>query len=452
MVQTPGFHTSWTSSMSPQDLERRQQQLITLIRWLQWTMVALTLILAAAGWIAQIDQLFFFGGLSFGLLIAATASHRIARFGNLNTSLSLLNAAIYILLALIPLFLSGLVPMILMIYAATLLLIGLFASPRSILQNAAIVTGVAIIPVALELWSPFSPLNLPLLNAPLLIVSLALVGGLIHLYANSISQSLAESEHDVEELKQSRDELIARTQELEHAAGNLTAQQGEIETANVQLEETVQTVQKQAAMLQASLEVSRAVSQIQNPEVLLPQVVQLISQHYDFYHAGIFLIDEASGYAVLRATNSPGGKRMLARQHKLLVGSTSIVGFVTGSGQPKIALDVGADAVFFDNPDLPDTRSEITVPLNYGGRVIGALDVQSSRPAAFNEDDLSILIALADQIAISIENAKMLQQTQTALADAEKIQRRFLRQEWDTFVGRQLPAHPSQPEGDDHAI
>lgn len=71
---------------------------------------------------------------------------------------------------------------------------------------------------------------------------------------------------------------------------------------------------------------------------------------------------------------------MLARNHSLAVGQTGIVGFVTATGQPRIALDVGADLVYFDNPDLPDTRSEIALPLRYAGQIIGALDVQSLKP------------------------------------------------------------------------
>ena len=113
-------------------------------------------------------------------------------------------------------------------------------------------------------------------------------------------------------------------------------------------------------------------------------------------------MDTFGEYAILQAANSVGGQRMLERQHKLKVGQVGIVGYVTGQGKPRIALDVGADAVYFDNPDLPDTRSEMAVPLTIGEKVIGALDVQSEKQSAFNDEDIAVLTTMADQVAIAI--------------------------------------------------
>ena len=120
-------------------------------------------------------------------------------------------------------------------------------------------------------------------------------------------------------------------------------------------------------------------------------------------------------FAVLRAANSEGGKRMLARSHRLAVGQQGIVGYVTSTGRSRIALDVGADAVFFNNPDLPETRSEIALPLGSGERILGALDVQSDEPGAFTNDDLTVLQVLADFLAVALENARLFLESQTAL-------------------------------------
>jgi GAF domain-containing protein len=130
---------------------------------------------------------------------------------------------------------------------------------------------------------------------------------------------------------------------------------------------------------------------------------------------------------------------MLARNHKLAVGTEGIVGYVVSTGQPRIALDVGADVVHFDNPDLPETRSEIALPLQAGGQTFGALDVQSTQGAAFTDDDIAILSMLADQVAIAIENARLLAQAQAAQREAEETQRHYLRQEWE----RLMPTLPS---------
>jgi GAF domain-containing protein len=147
-------------------------------------------------------------------------------------------------------------------------------------------------------------------------------------------------------------------------------------------------------------------------------------------------LDESNEYALLRATNSEGGSRMLERQHKLKLDSNSIVGFATSRAEPRIALDVGNDAVFFNNPDLPDTRSEIALPLRAGGRVIGAFDVQSTQPNAFTEEDIITLSTLADQVAIAIENARLFSASRTALNSSEETFARYIKQEWSGFASQ----------------
>jgi GAF domain-containing protein len=124
---------------------------------------------------------------------------------------------------------------------------------------------------------------------------------------------------------------------------------------------------------------------------------------------------------------------MLARQHKLRLNANSIVGYVTSRGKPRIALDVGTDSVFFNNPDLPDTRSEMALPLRIGGRVIGALDVQSSKPNVFTNEDIVTLAVLADQVAIAIENTRLFGEARRALVESELTFGRYIKQEWNAF-------------------
>lgn len=200
------------------------------------------------------------------------------------------------------------------------------------------------------------------------------------------------------------------------------------------LEERVQQrtadLETRASQLSAIAEVSRAIASIQEPSELLEHITAQISRHFGFYHTGIFLLDEKEEYAVLKAASSEGGQRMLARGHRLKVGEVGIVGYVAGTGRPRIALDTGVDAVFFENPDLPLTRSEIALPLKIAGRVIGVLDVQSSQPNAFSESDIEVLSVLADQVGIAIENARLFEETRRSLDQAEKLYRQFLRTEW----------------------
>jgi GAF domain-containing protein len=124
---------------------------------------------------------------------------------------------------------------------------------------------------------------------------------------------------------------------------------------------------------------------------------------------------------------------MLTRGHRLEVGPTSIVGNVAETGKVRIALDIGTDAAFFDNPDLPNIRSQMALPLNIHSETIGVLDVQSTKPGAFSENDANILGILADQVAIAVENARLFGQTQQALSEVQALYAQFLQQEWRAF-------------------
>jgi GAF domain-containing protein/HAMP domain-containing protein len=194
------------------------------------------------------------------------------------------------------------------------------------------------------------------------------------------------------------------------------------------------TSERRAEQLLAIGEISRNINSEQRLDRLLPMIANLVSERFGYYHTGIFLLDESRHFAVLQAANSAGGRTMLANGHKLEVGENSIVGFVTIAGQPRIALDVGQDAVFFNNPHLPNTRSEMALPLSLGGRIIGALDAQSDQPGAFTQNDAGLLGILSDQIAIAIENARLLEQAQAALNEARSLYRSDLREAWLKFT------------------
>jgi GAF domain-containing protein len=220
----------------------------------------------------------------------------------------------------------------------------------------------------------------------------------------------------------------------------LRQRETELEQARTVLEQRIAertaALERRANQLQAVSMVANTIASIQDMDLLLPEITNLVSDRFGFYHAGIFLLDEKNEYAILRAANSAGGKNMLSRQHKLKLDMNSIVGYVTSRGEPRIALDVGADAVFFNNPDLPDTRSEIALPLRVGGRVIGALDVQSTESNAFTEEDVNVASILADQVAIAIENARLFREARTALGTSEATFSKYVKQEWSSFASQ----------------
>ena len=176
--------------------------------------------------------------------------------------------------------------------------------------------------------------------------------------------------------------------------------------AQIQANTTLEQAVRQATLLAAAAEVSQNITQILDIEVLLPKTVDIICEAYQFYYSGVFLVDEAGEFAVLRAGYGEPGRIMIENNHKLAVGGNSMIGDCCQRNEARISLDVDNEKVWYPNPVLPETRSEMALPLAIGGRVIGAVTVQSVEPAAFSDEDVSSLQAMANQLAIAIDNAR----------------------------------------------
>lgn len=242
------------------------------------------------------------------------------------------------------------------------------------------------------------------------------------------TQAIITTEDEIGTLGKAFNTMTYRLREnLSDLETRINQRTSEIKIAN-------EKIARRAKQFASISEVSRIINQAQNLEDLLPDIVQIISEQFNFYHVGIFLLDLNKEYAVLRAANSAGGQNMLMRNHKLLVGQTGIVGYASGTGKPRVALDTGSDAVYFNNPDLPDTHSEIALPLLKSGEVIGVLDVQSTEPNAFSQEDIEILSTLADQVAVAITNATLYEETQRALMESDLIYRQNLKAGWERFT------------------
>jgi PAS domain S-box-containing protein len=216
---------------------------------------------------------------------------------------------------------------------------------------------------------------------------------------------------------------------LRDAAGNIVGTFG-ISRDITERRHVGEVLKRRARQLQMVAEVSREAIAILDVRQLLDRVVNLVSDGFGFYHTGIFLLDDAGQYVVLRTASSEGGQRMLERGHSLLVGQTGVVGHAAATNEPRIAFDVGEDAVLFDNPDLPATRSEMALPLSVRGGVIGVLDVQSTEPSAFVEEDIAVLRILADQLAIAIENARLIERSGAQLRELSLMHGEYSASAW----------------------
>jgi GAF domain-containing protein len=249
----------------------------------------------------------------------------------------------------------------------------------------------------------------------------------LYLIISSLQGAVKRSNTTATELKASNQQLTELRDDLELRVEDRTR---ELANRNQELDQANSQIQRRAAQFEALAQVTRAITSIRDLQELLPHITTVISDHFGFYHVGIFLLDDANEFAVLSAANSAGGKQMLERRHRLRVGEQGIVGNVTLTGNPRIAMDVGVDAVFFDNPELPDTHSEMALPLKSGKLIVGALDVQSTESGAFTQEDIQMLGLLSDQVSLAIENARLFDETRRALSEAESISHQLTREAW----------------------
>jgi GAF domain-containing protein len=264
------------------------------------------------------------------------------------------------------------------------------------------VNGLIVVPTALQ------PLDLATL-----VVVLVIAVVLLRFSVLSTADAFARARHNAQELGESNRELEAIRQSLEQRVAERT-----------------RDLERRSEQLRVAAVVARDAATARELGDILSRAVSLIRDRFGFYHAGVFLVDDVGEYAVLRAATGEPGRRMLEGGHRLKVGEVGIVGHVAGTGRPRIVLDVGTDAVHFDNPQLPETRSEMALPLRVGGRVIGVLDVQSEQSAAFDEEDMAVVQTMADQLAVAIENARLLQEMQQAMQEMEAASGRYTRQTW----------------------
>lgn len=198
----------------------------------------------------------------------------------------------------------------------------------------------------------------------------------------------------------------------------------------------------------ATQEIGRFATTQRDMEQLMTSVVELIAQRFpNIYHSQIFLLDNERSYAVLRASTGEAGRQLMARGHRLAVGSVSVIGQATGQGRVIVARDTTASPIHRRNELLPDTRAELAIPLRVGETVIGALDVQSKLGNAFTEEQISVLQAMADQIAVAIENARLYEESLRRTAEIEEGNRKATLRAWTEFMRDQRTTTISRQAG-----
>lgn len=233
--------------------------------------------------------------------------------------------------------------------------------------------------------------------------------------------------------KSNNDEIGSLAHTLVEMAGQLHQSFSRLES---RVAERTQELEHRSLQLQTAAEISRQITLTHDLDDLLNSAVNLISQRFSYYNVGIFLVDETSEYAHLRASSGEMGHKLVSQDVRLRIGQQGLVGYVTRYGQARLASDVRTDRAYQADPLLPDTRSEVTLPMRSGPKIVGALDVQSNRPLAFSEDDVQVLQSLADQLAIAIENVQLVSRLQATLSEASRLYQQQARQDWQRLASQ----------------
>ncbi len=180
-------------------------------------------------------------------------------------------------------------------------------------------------------------------------------------------------------------------------------------------------------------EVSQIIVSQHDPDQLLPKIVDLLHDRFNLYYVGVFILDDANN-AVLRAGSGEAGKNMVAARHYLPADGASMIGWAITNNQTRIAQDVGAESVRFNNPYLPETRSELAIPIIRQEESLGALSIQSSAVNAFDQDDISVFEGIANALAIALENTRLFTQAQDALDEVRSLNRGYLTRAWSELA------------------
>lgn len=218
----------------------------------------------------------------------------------------------------------------------------------------------------------------------------------------------------------------------------------QLQVQSRELEELVsqrtRVLERRALQLQTTADIAKLSTELPEPQMLMSQAIELIRSRFGYYHASIFIMDETGNWADLTASTGEAGSKMIARHHRLALGSASIIGWVTANRLPRVALDVEQDPFHFKNPLLPETQSELAVPLLVGQRLLGALDVQSIEPNAFAEDDIRALEAIASEVAVAIDSARIQREMQEHLDRIERSDQAETQAAWGRIArSRSVP-------------
>ncbi len=198
--------------------------------------------------------------------------------------------------------------------------------------------------------------------------------------------------------------------------------------------------EKRVFQLKTAADIGYAASRILDPRELIRQSVNLIRERFELYYVGLFLVEKNpitdEEFAYLRGGTGEAGQQMLRDAHRLPLKGKSLVGQCARSGEAYIANDVSQESAHYANALLPETNSEMVLPLVSRGNTIGVLTIQSQHENAFAPADIPVYQIVAGQLASALENARLFHQVEEELEEAKKALRRYVNKSWSDYLSR----------------
>src|SRR5687768_2016528 len=195
-----------------------------------------------------------------------------------------------------------------------------------------------------------------------------------------------------------------------------------------------QQVVERTKQLTATNEVARVASSSLDPDELLAKVIRLFPEQFNYYYASIYLLDPSGKWAELKEATGEAGRVLKQNRYRLEVAGRSMVGTAIREKSVRVAQIASEEKQRFDNPLLPYTRSEIALPMIFGDRVLGALNVQSTKESDFGPQAIETMQNMAGQVAIALENARLFQEAQHNIREMRTIQQQYLLEGWSGFT------------------
>ena len=285
----------------------------------------------------------------------------------------------------------------------------------------------------------FAPIN-DALNATLLStgIILVIIAGVSYFLAQRLTLPIEELTQTAQRLTAEGDYTIRVPHRDDRSEMGILGQAfnsmaEEVQTLVTGLESRVADRVKD---LEATLEVGRLATSIQNAEQLLPRLADAIRESFDLYYTQIYLLDEARRYAILQAGTGQVGRRLIRQKHRIDLEETSIVSRTVQSQRSVLVTDTESSSIHLPNPLLPDTRSELAIPLSVGGNLLGVVDMQAIEPGTFNEENVRVFESMATQIAGALQSNNALGEAAQAIRRADELNRRLTRENWEGYLGR----------------